>query len=102
MSFIDELRVKLHDALQLELLEIKDFSAHHKDHDGAHKDGESHLHAVIVSAAFEGESRLVRHKMVHALLRRELESGRLHALSLVTLTPKEYQLGIQRKTQPQQ
>ena len=102
MSFIDELRLKLSDALQLELVEINDFSAQHKDHDGAHADGESHLHAVIVSHAFEGSSRLVRHKMVHAILRRELESGRLHALSLVTLTPKEYQLGIQRKAPRQQ
>ena len=49
-----------------------------------------HFSAVIVSPAFAGKSRIQRHQIVYAALgdRRREE---IHALSMKTLTPEEYQ-----------
>ena len=50
-----------------------------------------HFFATIVSAEFEGASRVVRHQKVYAVLgdrMREL----IHALSMKTLTPAEWAL----------
>lgn len=79
---------KLAQALAPESLDIVDESHRHAGHAGANPLGESHFHVQIVSAAFRGKSRVERQRMVHAALADEL-SGRVHALSLVTLTPEE-------------
>jgi len=42
----------------------------------------------IVSAAFEGHSRVARQRMVYETLKAELDAG-LHALAITTLTPAE-------------
>ncbi len=52
---------------------------------------EVHFEALIVSAIFEGESRLSRQRKVYAILGSFIESGELHALALKTLTPEEWQ-----------
>jgi acid stress-induced BolA-like protein IbaG/YrbA len=51
-------------------------------------DGE-HFEAIIVSAEFVGKSRVQRQQMVNALLRTDFDSGKLHALSMKTITPDE-------------
>ena len=45
--------------------------------------------AVIVSPAFEGLSLLQRQRMVLGLVKEEIKSGELHALSVKTFTPAE-------------
>ena len=45
--------------------------------------------AVIVSPAFEGLSLLQRQRMVLGLVKEEIKSGELHALSVKTFTPEE-------------
>ena len=45
--------------------------------------------AIIVSAEFIGKNRIQRQQMVNALLREFFDSGKLHALSMKTLTPDE-------------
>ena len=50
--------------------------------------GESHFNIVVVSDAFEGQSRLARQRAVNDLLRAEL-AGPVHALSVRALTPVE-------------
>ena len=50
-----------------------------------------HFQAVIVSAEFEGLSRVKRQQRVYATLRSRLDSGELHALSMQTLTPAEWE-----------
>jgi BolA protein len=79
---------KILESLQPEQLEIRDDSGNHAGHSGARPEGETHYHIRIVSTAFEGRSRIDRHRMVQALLAPEFESG-LHALQLRTLTPAE-------------
>ena len=50
---------------------------------------ESHFKLVVVSAQFEGESLVKRHRRVNALLQEQLASG-LHAISMHTMTPEEW------------
>jgi stress-induced morphogen len=45
-----------------------------------------HYRAVVVSASFEGKSRIEQHQAVYAALG-ELMTGPVHALSLSTYTP---------------
>ncbi len=79
---------KLTEALAPTRLDIDDESHRHAGHSGARPGGDSHFHVRIVSAAFEGKSRIERQRMVNAVLADEFAAG-LHALSLVTLTPTE-------------
>lgn len=51
---------------------------------------ETHVTITLVSAAFAGHSRLERHRRVITLLA-PLLAERIHALSLVCLTPQEAQ-----------
>ena len=49
-----------------------------------------HFTAVIVSPAFAGKSRIQRHQLVYAALGDRMREE-IHALSMKTLTPDEYQ-----------
>ncbi|KYG62484.1 transcriptional regulator BolA [Bdellovibrio bacteriovorus] len=51
---------------------------------------ETHFKVLVVSAAFEGKSRIDRQRMINDLLKSELENG-LHALTQKTLTPTEWE-----------
>ena len=48
-----------------------------------------HFNALIVSAAFEGKSRVARHQLVYAALGERMREE-VHALSMRTLTPSEH------------
>jgi stress-induced morphogen len=74
------------------LLRIADDSARHAGHAGATAAGETHYSVLLVSAAFEGQGRVARHRAVNAVLREEFASG-LHALALVLRTPAEQAAG---------
>ena len=52
-------------------------------------DSESHFKLVIVADAFEGISRVQRHQKINGVLAQELK-GTIHALSMQTLTTKEW------------
>jgi acid stress-induced BolA-like protein IbaG/YrbA len=54
-----------------------------------------HFQALIVSAAFEGRSRVQRHQLVYAALGERMREE-VHALSMKTLTPAEYAQGEAR------
>lgn len=49
----------------------------------------AHFQAVIVSAAFEGKSRVQRHQIVYGTLGARMREE-IHALSMRTLTPGEW------------
>ncbi|HYM33687.1 MAG TPA: BolA family protein [Candidatus Cybelea sp.] len=69
-------------------LQITDESQRHAGHAGARPGGESHFHVRIVSAAFAGQSRLARQRLVYRALASDL-AGPIHALALEALTPDE-------------
>jgi len=51
-----------------------------------------HFQAVIVSAQFDGKSRVQRHQLVYAALGERMREE-IHALSMRTLTPQEWRAG---------
>jgi BolA protein len=79
---------KLRSAFVPARLAIEDESSRHHGHAGWREGGETHFRVEIVSALFEGKTRVARQRLVYAALKDELDAG-LHALALTTLTPEE-------------
>ena len=52
---------------------------------------ETHWNLIVVSTAFEGVGRVDRQRLVNAALADELRRGAVHALTMKTLTPAEWQ-----------
>ena len=94
MTVADTMRQKLTAAFAPQVLEVRDESARHAGHAGATREdgshGETQFHVRLVSAAFEGLSRVERQRRIHAVLEQELKAT-VHALSLALLTPSEAQ-----------
>lgn len=88
MSVAERIRSKLEEAFAPASIEVKDESHLHHGHAGARPGGESHFKVRIVSAAFEGLSRVARQRAVNDVLRAEL-AGPVHALAMKALTPDE-------------
>lgn len=87
------IREKLISALSPVVLELEDDSWRHAGHHheggmDARPGGESHFNLTVVSAAFEGLSRVARQRTVNTVLADEL-AGPVHALSIRALTPAE-------------
>lgn len=55
----------------------------------------THFEAVVVSEAFAGKSRVQRHQSVYQTLGERMR-GEIHALSMKTYTPDEWQKQIQQ------
>lgn len=88
MTVADAIRRKLTDRFAPTRLEIEDQSHRHAGHEGARPEGETHFSVTIVAAAFVGQNRVARQRLVYQTLAEELRA-RVHALSLTTLTPEE-------------
>lgn len=88
MAVAQTIREKLIAAFAPVDLVFEDESARHAGHSGARPGGETHFNVRIVSAAFEGLSRVERQRRVYAVLADEMR-GSVHALALTTLTPAE-------------
>ena len=76
---------KLSSDFELQHLDVVNESGSHNVAPGS----ETHFKVVLVSEAFQGESRLARHRRVHATLADEL-AGEVHALAVHTYTPEEW------------
>lgn len=58
----------------------------------AHVEGDgSHFTAVVVCPAFVGKSRIQKQQLVYDTVKSQLLDGSLHALSLKTFTPDEWE-----------
>ena len=79
---------KLRKAFTPESLDVSDESHLHEGHAGHRPGGETHFRVYIVSPAFQGKSRIERHRMINALLEAEL-SGGVHALAIHAQAPGE-------------
>jgi len=88
MSVADTIRTKLTERLAPIRLDIIGESYRHAGHEGARPGGETHFSVTIVSAAFVGQTRVARQRLVYQTLTEELAT-RVHALSLTTLAPNE-------------
>ncbi|SFQ94942.1 BolA family protein [Poseidonocella sedimentorum] len=81
MSLTEEIRARLTDAFAPTVLDVEDDSESHRGHAGFREGGESHFNVTIRAPAFAGQSRIARHRAVHAALGQEILT-RIHALSL--------------------
>lgn len=88
MSLETRMREKLMIAFEPTRLDVINESELHAGHRSSPGTGESHFRLLIVSPAFEGMSRVDRHRMVNELLGPELEAG-VHALAFKTYAPGE-------------
>jgi BolA protein len=71
-------------------IRLEDQSHMHAGHAGARAEGETHFRVTAISPAFDGKSRIDRHRMINVALK-ELLASRVHALAIVALTPAEAQ-----------
>jgi BolA protein len=88
MAVETRIREKLTAAFGPAELVIENESHLHHGHHGSPGTGESHFRVRIVSAAFDGKSRVERHRAVNATLAEELK-GSIHALAIKALAPGE-------------
>lgn len=51
----------------------------------------AHFTALVISDDFAGKSRLQKQQLVNDTVRKQLMDGTLHALSIKTMTPQEWQ-----------
>jgi acid stress-induced BolA-like protein IbaG/YrbA len=50
-----------------------------------------HYQVLVVSPAFEGKLTIEQHRMVMGSVQAEIDSGEVHALTMKTFTPAQYQ-----------
>ena len=83
-----EIKDRLQKNMHLEHFEIKDFTGRHLNHK-LHEGG-FHLEAIIVSKDFEDKGVIDRHRLVYESVG-DLMKHEIHALSMKTLTPDEWE-----------
>lgn len=67
--------------------QLHDESALHAGHAGAASGG-GHYRVKLVSAHFEGQSRIIRHRLVYDCLSDMMRTD-IHALTIIALAPSE-------------
>lgn len=85
----DEMTRRLHTALAPTRLAISDDSDSHRGHAGHDGAGESHFTVTITAAAFAGQSRIGRQRLVYAALGDLMAPGGIHALIIKAAAPGE-------------
>ncbi len=83
-----EIATRLTAAFSPDHLEVINDSASHAGHSGHDGSGESHFTVVIQCAAFAGQSRLQRQRLVIAALG-DIPGQRVHALAIRARAPGE-------------
>ncbi|HTY54508.1 MAG TPA: BolA family protein [Candidatus Binataceae bacterium] len=78
---VAEIKLKIEQALSGAHVEVRDLTG-----------GGDHFEALVVSTEFEGRSLVERHQTVYRALGDAMRQ-QVHALSLKTLTPSQYQRG---------
>jgi len=84
----DVITEKLTAAFAPASLRVVDESHQHAGHAGHRPGGETHFRLYIVSQAFQGKSRVDRHRMINQTLAGELAGG-VHALAIHASAPGE-------------
>jgi acid stress-induced BolA-like protein IbaG/YrbA len=76
----EEIKATLTQALPVSLIEAQDLTG-----------GGDHWQVIIVSAAFEGKGLIEQHRMVNDALKEPMGDQRIHALSLKTYSPAQWE-----------
>jgi BolA family transcriptional regulator, general stress-responsive regulator len=88
MTMAELITQKLQQHLRPTQLEVTDESHQHHGHAGWREGGETHFRLDIVSDAFEGKSRVERHRLVNDVVQEAFARG-LHALAIKARAPGE-------------
>lgn len=75
-----EIKVMITDALPGSRVQVEDMVG----------DG-NHFQAIVIAEQFAGLTMIKQHQLVYSALQSHLDSGTLHALSLKTYTPEQWQ-----------
>ena len=81
MSRSEEIKRRLEAVFAPQFIEVIDESEQHRGHVGFQEGGESHFRIRLRAASFARQSRIARHRAVHAALGRDLMKV-IHALAL--------------------
>ena len=81
------IRGRLEETFSPLVCQLEDESALHAGHAGAASGG-GHYRLHLVSASFEGQNRVTRHRLVYDCLRDMMHID-IHALAIIALTPSE-------------
>jgi len=84
---VDEIRKRLQEAFEPESLVVEDEGHLHVGHEGA-RDGRGHFRVMLVSAAFNGQGLMARHRAVYAALGTLMETD-IHALAIEAVASDE-------------
>ena len=88
MDIKDTIIKKLEKKLKIYHFELKDFTGRHLNHE--QHNGGFHFESVIISEDFKNLTLINRHKVVYEALGKLLEHE-IHAFSMKTLTPEEWE-----------
>jgi BolA protein len=84
---IEKIRERLEAGFSPSHLQVKDQSHLHAGHAGA-RDGMGHFEVTIISDAFQGQSRIKRHRLIYTALGPLMQTD-IHALKINAHTPSE-------------
>jgi BolA protein len=87
MSLEERMLARLQNAFAPTSCKIENESALHAGHPGAASGG-GHFRLELVSSVFEGQSRVVRHRLVYDCLH-DMMRADIHALAITALAPSE-------------
>ena len=76
----DEIKATLAKALPVSLIETQDLTG-----------GGDHWQVIVVSPAFEGKGLIEQHRLVNDALKEPMGDQRIHALSLKTYSPAQWE-----------
>jgi acid stress-induced BolA-like protein IbaG/YrbA len=76
----DEIKQTLANAFPVTLIETQDLTG-----------GGDHWQVIIVSPAFEGKGLLDQQRMVNEALKQEMQTQRIHALTMKLYTPAQWE-----------
>lgn len=88
MDRVATIESKLRNAFAPQALDVVDQSHLHAGHAGA-QSGAGHFDVTIISARFEGQNTVQRHRMIYAALA-DLMPQEIHALSIKAYAPEEF------------
>lgn len=83
------IETRLREGLEAVYVLVVDESHQHAGHAGA-REGGGHFRAVVVSPRFAGKAPVERQRLVYRVLAEQM-GGEIHALSMQTLTPEQWE-----------
>jgi len=76
---LQQIKERIETSLPTTMVEIQDLG------------GGDHIRAIVVSSAFAGLPLIRQHKLVLDLFTNEINSNEVHALTVKTLTPEQFE-----------